>query len=116
MKKTHMVLCALCLAFLLTPAVFASDAELMPEKAAEVSTDELVAPQEEPKEEPAPETSVEPTFEEPLLPIAEPMAWNPPPSSCVQGLACSIPQDCPGGQCFEYNTTHHYRHCICFSP
>ena len=49
-----------------------------------------------------------------------PMAWYPPPSTCIQGLACSVPEDCPGGTCFDHTTLPYPwispRTCICVHP
>jgi len=53
-----------------------------------------------------------------LLPESESKAWNPPPSTCINGLACSLPQDCPGGFCNR--TQDQYGQwsgkCVCLDP
>lgn len=33
-----------------------------------------------------------------------PLAWYPPPTTCINGLACSVPADCPGGVCVHHTT------------
>jgi len=50
-----------------------------------------------------------------LLPL--PQSWYPPPAECIPNLACSIPRDCPGGECYHFGFYGPLdRRCVCPYP
>jgi hypothetical protein len=101
MKKFSALLCVV--GFGVALAFFAG--------AADTTVETVTVPQVAPAETPA---QPAPLPEENLTPAPTPLSWNPPPTECIQGLACSLPSDCPGGTCYlPPGGTPWDRRCIC---